>query len=60
MKKLLGFLSVMSLFLIMAGPAFGWFGSWGRCYSVPEPSTLLLLGSGILGLAVFGRKRFKK
>ena len=36
--------------------------SWGSFHVqvVREPSTLLLLGSGLVGIAAFGRKRFKK
>jgi hypothetical protein len=29
-------------------------------HKVPEPSTLLLVGSGLIGFALFARKRFKK
>jgi hypothetical protein len=31
-----------------------------NAHPVPEPSTLLLLGSGLLGLAWFGKRRFRK
>jgi hypothetical protein len=34
--------------------------SWQEGSPVPEPTTLLLLGSGLLGVIGYGRKRFKK
>lgn len=36
------------------------FTGYNASVSVPEPSTLLLLGSGLIGLGVLGRKRFRK
>ncbi len=45
----------------LAGDINLWGDATARFYAVPEPATMLLLGSGLLGLATFGRKKkFKK
>lgn len=64
----------MKLRNIYEGPLTSWDGTDGdgnpifgaqssdplRANAVPEPTTLLLFGTGLLGLAAFGRKKFMK
>jgi len=58
-----GGFAVAELLDIGAGPSFNFDDVWapaGQPPTVPEPTTILLLGSGLLGLAGFRRKLRKK
>ena len=55
MKRVL-LLCTLSLILGMAGVA----NATNSPSLVPEPATMILVGSGLIGLAVLGRKKFFK
>jgi len=40
--------------------SYGFSGGNGSTAPIPEPATMLLLGSGLVGLAGFARRKFKK
>jgi hypothetical protein len=60
MKKLLVFLGMCALVLALIGTAGADSVSNGSLQSVPEPATLVLFGSGLIGLAAVMRKVKKK
>ena len=54
-------LLIIYIFAFIIAPTVFANGSGGNgLFTVPEPATLLLLGVGMVGLAGFGRKKFKK
>jgi len=55
--------NVISIVCPNGGPGYSGgleFDTTGNVVPVPEPSTMLLLGSGLVGLAGFVRRKFKK
>jgi len=55
-------LSIISLtvFLLFADGGSLLLAEISDVASVPEPASMLLLGSGLIGLAVYGRKKWFK
>ena len=55
MKKILILIGILATFITSQA-----FGVETQPIPIPEPTTILLLGSGLVGLAGLARKRFKK
>ena len=62
MRKFIAVFFMMTAgILILTGPAIGLpIGAVFALPSVSEPATMLLLGSGLVGVASFGKKKLMK
>ena len=54
-----GYLEVAGAFTLTAHSQFTLTG-YSQIFPIPEPGTLMLMGSGLIGLAGFARRRMSK
>jgi len=58
--SLLGVAMVLTAVPLMGWPFWHWRGGGGGCKNVAEPTSVLLLGAGLISLAVYAKKKNSK